>query len=178
MGRDTSAAALTVITQPVILADDLVAVDVTETQRGSAVVADIASGRHRAVRDAVDHDTLVQQPRGKGLMGHFMGVGYGIPEGGKRSPVRLGEGAVPRQSSCQAGSLKIRGRNKGSRRRHGPLWTQRSTRINRRCQTLSCSSTYFPMICATSSSRLLSSSVTAAGSWLSMSISPMTLPWA
>src|ERR1700728_475355 len=126
MGRDTSAAALTVVTQTVILADDLVALDVTKTQRNSAVVADIASGRHRAIRDAVDHDTLVQQARGQRLIRHFMGVGYWIPKGSKRSPVGLGEGAVPRQSSRQAGSLKIRGRNKGSGRRHGSLWTQTS----------------------------------------------------
>ena len=60
MGRDAGAAALRVVTQFVIFANDLVAFDVAKTERNSAVVADIASGRHRAVRKPVDNDTLVQ----------------------------------------------------------------------------------------------------------------------
>jgi hypothetical protein len=125
MGGDAGAATLTVVAESVILADDLIAFDVPQTQRSSAVITDVASGRHRAVRDAVDNDTLVQQARGKRLIRYFMRMGYWIPEGRERSPVGLGEGAAPWQSSRQAGSLKIRGRNKGSGRRHGSLWAQR-----------------------------------------------------
>src|SRR5580658_1477289 len=130
MGRDAGAATLTVVAQSVILTDDLVALDATKTQRSSAVIADIASGRHRAIGDPVDNDTFVQQPRGQRLVRHFMRVGYWIPEGSERSPVGLGEAAAPRQGSRQAVSLKIRGRNKGSGRSHGSLWPQRSIRIN------------------------------------------------
>jgi hypothetical protein len=132
MGRDADAATLTVVTQSVILADDLVALYVSKTQRNAAVVANIASGRHRAVRKAVDYDTLVEQPCGKRLIGYFVGVGYRIPERSERAPVGLGEGALPRQSggSRQVGSQKFRGRNEGCGGRHESLWAQAYLRIN------------------------------------------------
>jgi hypothetical protein len=95
MGGDAGAAALAVVTQPVIFADDLVAFDVAETQRNAAVVANVASGRHGAVRKAIDNDALIQNPRSKRFMRHFMRVGYGVPEGSECLPVGLGEGALP-----------------------------------------------------------------------------------
>jgi hypothetical protein len=59
MGWNAGAATLTVITQSVILADDLITIDVSKAQRNSAMVADVTSGRNGTVRNAIDNDTFV-----------------------------------------------------------------------------------------------------------------------
>jgi len=49
MRRDAHTPALAVIAQAVVLADDLVALDVAHAERNSAVVAKVARGRDGAV---------------------------------------------------------------------------------------------------------------------------------
>ena len=77
MGGDADAATITVVAEAVIFADDLVAFHAPQAEGDSAVVADVAGGRERSVRKAIDDDTLVQECSGVGLIRHFMGEGDG-----------------------------------------------------------------------------------------------------
>jgi hypothetical protein len=129
MSRDADASALAVVTQTMILADNLVAFDVTEAQGNSSVVADISRGRDGAIRKPIDHYPFVEKACGIRFGRYFAGEGDRIPERCERSPVGLRKRASARKngSARRAGSLHIRSRNEGCgvamnhyERRHSP----------------------------------------------------------
>ena len=83
MSRNADAPALAVVTQPVILADNLVAFNVPKTQGYSSVVADIPRGGDGTIRETIDYYPLVKKACGIGLVRYFVGEGDRIPERGE-----------------------------------------------------------------------------------------------
>jgi hypothetical protein len=119
MSRDAGASAFTVVTKPVVLADDLVSPDATEW--GAAMKADIFCCSYRAVGEAIDYDSLIEKPRRVGTVGYCVRKCYRIPERTEYPPVSLVEGTLARKNRL-AGDIAcqlIRAGNKGYVVRHG-----------------------------------------------------------
>jgi hypothetical protein len=96
MGGNADALPFPVVAQAVIAADDLVILDIAETERHAAVIADVTGSGQCAVGEAVDDDAFVQQRGGIWFSRYFMGERDGIPGGGEGAPVAFTEGAAAR----------------------------------------------------------------------------------
>ena len=93
MSGNTSAAPGWIVTQTMVLADNLVASNMSKAERSASVKTDVLGGSERTVGETIDDDPLVEQSGRIGFSSHFVRESDGIPEWSERAPIRLGEGA-------------------------------------------------------------------------------------
>ena len=104
MRGDAGAAASGVVAQAVISADDLVAFNVAEAERNSAVIADVARGVNGAAGEAIENYSFIEKADGYRLVRYLPRVGDGIPEDGEGAPIRFSEGTVAREGVQRGGN--------------------------------------------------------------------------
>ena len=94
MSGNTGTAPSGIVAQAMVFADDLVASDVSKTERSTSVKTDILRRSQRTIGEAIDNDALIEQPGRIGFVRHFVREGHRIPEWSEGSPIRLRERAV------------------------------------------------------------------------------------
>src|SRR5580698_492602 len=116
---DAGASAFRVVAQTVVFTDNLVAFDMAEAERNSAVVADISRGNYGAVGDAVEKYAFVEKARRTRLVCYLARKSNWVPVWRQRPPVLISEGASARKSHrCRRICRQLRGRNEGVWERH------------------------------------------------------------
>ena len=123
MRRNAHTSPIPVIAQPMVAADDLIPLHISQAQRNPTVIADIPRRRHGPISQPIHHHTLIQQRRRKRLIRDLIRERHRIPERRQRPPVRLGKCAATRQRMhcLHIGRPKLRRRYKGRGGAHASL---------------------------------------------------------
>jgi hypothetical protein len=94
MSRYTGATAVSIVSQAMISADDLISFDVSHAERNASVIADVSRSGKRTVRKSIHDYTFIHESRGVRFTCNFVGKCDRIPERGQGSPIRFGKGTL------------------------------------------------------------------------------------